>query len=46
VFVLSVTNRDYPLIMGTTLVYTMFLVGMTLLGDLIGEWIDPRVRAL
>jgi|UniRef100_A0A7C3LS70 oligopeptide transport system permease protein len=46
VFVLSVTNRDYPLIMGTTLVYTIFLVGMTLVGDVIGEWIDPRVRAL
>ncbi len=46
VFVLSVMNRDYPLIMGTTLVYTAFLVGMTLVGDAIGEWIDPRVRAL
>lgn len=46
VFVLSVMNRDYPLIMGTTLVYTIFLVVMTLVGDVIGEWIDPRVRAL
>ncbi len=46
VFVLSVMNRDYPMIMGTTLVYTGFLVGMTLVGDAIGEWIDPRVRSL
>ncbi len=46
VFVLSVMNRDYPLIMGTTLVYTFLLVGMTLVGDVLGEWLDPRVRAI
>jgi ABC-type dipeptide/oligopeptide/nickel transport system permease component len=46
VFVLSVMNRDYPLIMGTTLVYTVFLTVAILLGDLLQEWVDPRVRSL
>ena len=46
VFVLSVMNRDYPLIMGTTLVYTVFLTVAILLGDFLQEWIDPRVRSL
>jgi len=46
VFVLSVMNRDYPLIMGTTLVYTVFLTVAILVGDLLQEGVDPRVRAL
>jgi ABC-type dipeptide/oligopeptide/nickel transport system permease component len=46
VFVLSVMNRDYPMIMGTTMVYTVLLALMTLLGDLIVERVDPRIRAL
>lgn len=46
VFVLSVMNRDYPLIMATTLVYTIFLTVAILAGDLLQEWVDPRVRAL
>jgi ABC-type dipeptide/oligopeptide/nickel transport system permease component len=46
VFVLSVMNRDYPLIMGTTLVYTVFLTIAIFAGDLLQEWIDPRVRAI
>ncbi|MGC8529925.1 MAG: ABC transporter permease [Leptospirillia bacterium] len=46
VFVLSVMNRDYPLIMGTTLVYTVFLTVAVLLGDVLSEAIDPRVRAV
>ncbi len=46
VFVLSVMNRDYPLIMGTTLVYTVFLTVSVLLGDFLSEAVDPRVRAV
>ena len=46
VFVLSVMNRDYPLIMGTTLVYTVFLTVAVLLGDFLSEAVDPRVRAV
>lgn len=46
VFVLSVMNRDYPLIMGTTLVYTVFLTVAILVGDLLSEAVDPRVRSV
>ncbi len=46
VFVLSVMNRDYPLIMGTTMVYTVLLAVMTLAGDFLVERVDPRIRAL
>ncbi|MDA8058889.1 MAG: ABC transporter permease [Nitrospiraceae bacterium] len=46
VFVLSVMNRDYPMIMGTTMVYTVLLALMTLLGDWLVEKIDPRIRAI
>jgi len=46
VFVLSVMNRDYPMIMGTTMVYTVLLALMTLLGDWVVERIDPRIRAI
>lgn len=46
VFVLSVMNRDYPLIMGTTLVYTVFLTVAIMVGDLLQESVDPRVRSL
>ncbi|MDA8112175.1 MAG: ABC transporter permease [Nitrospiraceae bacterium] len=46
VFFLSVMNRDYPLIMGTTLVYTVFLTVAVLLGDFLSEAVDPRVRAV
>ncbi len=46
VFVLSVMNRDYPLIMGTTLVYTLFLTVAIIIGDLLQESADPRVRSL
>lgn len=42
-FVTSITARDYPLIMGTTTVLAMLVVGMTLLSDLLYRAIDPRI---
>lgn len=42
--VISVTNRDYTLIMGTTIFYSAFLMLMNLLVDLCYSRIDPRVR--
>jgi oligopeptide transport system permease protein len=44
-FITAVTDRDYPLIMGVTLVYTAVLVGANLLVDLFYSSIDPRIRA-
>ena len=43
-FVLAVGARDYPVIIGTTLVYAVFVVGINLLVDLSYLMLDPRVR--
>ena len=43
-FITAVTNRDYPLIMGVTLVYAVLIVFANILVDIIYMWLDPRVR--
>ena len=43
-FVTAVTNRDYPLIMGVTLVYGSLVVLANLAVDLLYAWLDPRIR--
>jgi ABC-type dipeptide/oligopeptide/nickel transport system permease component len=43
-FVTSISNRDYPVIMGTTLLYAAFLVLANLLVDLTYALLDPRIR--
>jgi ABC-type dipeptide/oligopeptide/nickel transport system permease component len=43
-FVTSITNRDYPVIMGTILLYAMFLVVANLAVDIVYAWLDPRIR--
>jgi len=43
-FVTSVTNRDYPVIMGTILLYAVFLILMNMLVDIVYAWLDPRIR--
>lgn len=43
-FVTSVTNRDYPLIMGAVLVYSVLLVLANLMVDISYAWLDPRIR--
>ncbi len=42
-FITAVTNRDYPLIMGVTLVYAVLIVIANLVVDVIYGWLDPRV---
>jgi len=42
-FITAVTNRDYPLIMGVTLVYALLIVIANLMVDMIYGWLDPRV---
>ncbi|MDE1045201.1 MAG: ABC transporter permease [Nitrospinaceae bacterium] len=42
-FITAVTNRDYPLIMGVTLVYAVLIVSANLVVDMIYGWLDPRV---
>ena len=43
-FITAVTDRDYPLIMGVTLVYTTLLVGANLLIDALYSFVDPRIK--
>jgi ABC-type dipeptide/oligopeptide/nickel transport system permease component len=44
-FITAVVDRDYPLIMGVTLVYTALLVSANMLVDLLYSYVDPRIRA-
>jgi oligopeptide transport system permease protein len=43
-FVTSISNRDYPVIMGTILLYAMLLVLANLLVDIVYAFLDPRIR--
>ena len=43
-FITAVTNRDYPLIMGVTLVYAALIVLANIIVDLLYFKLDPRVR--
>ncbi len=42
-FVNSITNRDYPLIMGTTIVLATLIVIMNLVSDILYKVVDPRI---
>ncbi len=44
-FITAVTDRDYPLIMGVSLVYTAILVLANFIVDLLYGCVDPRIRA-
>ncbi len=43
-FVESITNRDYPLIMGITIFYGVLLMLARLVSDLLYVVVDPRVK--
>lgn len=43
-FVKSISNRDYTLIMGTTIFYAGILIAMLFLVDLAYMYIDPRIK--
>ena len=43
-FVLSMTGRDYPMIMAVVLIYGAFLAVMNLVVDLLYGALDPRIR--
>jgi peptide/nickel transport system permease protein len=39
----SVTDRDYPVVQGVTLVFAVLIVGINLLTDVVQAALDPRV---
>ncbi|MBA3869811.1 MAG: ABC transporter permease [Anaerolineae bacterium] len=43
-FVTSITGRDYPVIMGTILIFAVLLVVVNALVDIAYVWLDPRIR--
>ena len=42
-FVTGITNRDYPLIMATTIFLSVLMVLATLISDLVYRAVDPRI---
>jgi oligopeptide transport system permease protein len=43
-FVTSISNRDYPVIMGTILLYAVVLVIANVVVDIVYAYLDPRIR--
>jgi ABC-type dipeptide/oligopeptide/nickel transport system permease component len=43
-FITAVTDRDYPLIMATTMVYAVLIVFANIIVDVLYKVVDPRVR--
>ncbi|MCC5869819.1 MAG: ABC transporter permease subunit [Gammaproteobacteria bacterium] len=43
-FIQGALNRDYPLVMGTVIVYATAIILLNLLADVIYGYLDPRVR--
>ena len=43
-FVSSITDRDYPMIMGTTIVLAVLIVVMNMVSDILYKVVDPRIN--
>jgi ABC-type dipeptide/oligopeptide/nickel transport system permease component len=43
-FIVSIGNRDYPVIMGTSLLFGAVIMSANVLVDMLYSWIDPRIR--
>jgi oligopeptide transport system permease protein len=43
-FVSSITNRDYTMIMGTTIFLAVIMVTMNLITDIVYSIVDPRIK--
>jgi len=43
-FVSSITDRDYPMIMGTTIVLATLIVVMNMVSDILYKVVDPRIN--
>jgi ABC-type dipeptide/oligopeptide/nickel transport systems, permease components len=43
-FVGSISNRDYPMIMGTTIFYGVLIVVINMFVDIIYRFVDPRIK--
>ena len=43
-FIQAVTNRDYTLVMGVTIVYAVFLIVANITVDVMYSVVDPRIK--
>jgi oligopeptide transport system permease protein len=43
-FVKGIFNRDYPVILGSTIFYSIILIFLILIVDIAYTWIDPRIK--
>ncbi|MEO5667206.1 MAG: ABC transporter permease [Bdellovibrionota bacterium] len=43
-YIQGVSNRDYPLVMGVTLLFAVMLVVMNAIVDICYGWLDPRMK--
>jgi oligopeptide transport system permease protein len=43
-FVEGALNRDYPVVMGITILYASLIIGLNLLTDIVYGFLDPRIR--
>jgi ABC-type dipeptide/oligopeptide/nickel transport system permease component len=43
-FVTSISRRDYPVVMGITLLFAAMVALANLLADLVYTWLDPRIK--
>jgi oligopeptide transport system permease protein len=43
-FIQSVTNRDYPVVLGVTLIFSFMLIISNLIVDILYTYFDPRIK--
>jgi oligopeptide transport system permease protein len=43
-FISAALNRDYGLVLGTTILYMFIILALNLIVDVIYAWLDPKVR--
>ena len=43
-FITAALNRDYGLVLGTTILYVFIILALNLIVDVLYAWLDPKVR--
>ena len=43
-FIQSALDRDYPMVMATVMLYSLLLIALNLLVDVLYAFLDPRIR--
>jgi oligopeptide transport system permease protein len=43
-FVNSAFNRDFTLVLGTVVLYAVFLIAMNLMADVAHVWLNPKLK--